>query len=308
MDGYRTLLVWLGLAGVLAPAGAGCAWLNPAPVYTPPPVFTSKPTLDQIIQIVNRNSSQIQNFSTDRATLSGPGMPSLRTSVVFERPRRFRLRGEMGLMGPEVDLGSNEELFWIWIRRNEPKALYYCRHAEYAASPARQTLPVEPDWLIEALGITEFDPGLAHQGPYELPDGRLRVHTVIDSPDGPSTKVTVVDGRSGLVLEQHVYDVREQLVASAVAQSHRRDPLTGLVMPRVVDVNCPKAGLSLRIDLGNVEINRPGPGRPDVFKLPSYEGWPTVNLCDPTLQLGPQPGGMALRTRPPRRNRPTRRR
>jgi hypothetical protein len=294
MEGNRTLIILIWLLGLL-PAGWGCRWLHPQPKYTPPPVFTAQPTLSQIVEVVNRNSSKIQTFSTNHATLSGPGLPTLRASVVFERPRRLRLRAETGLSGPELDLGSNDELFWIWIRRNEPKALYYCRHHEFATSPVRQTLPIEPEWLIEALGITGFDPALAHQGPTPLGEGRLQVTTVIDSPQGTSRKATIVDGRSGLVLEQHLYDKYDQLVASAVARSHRQDPLTGVVMPRVVDVRCPLAGLSLRIDLGNVQVNRPDGAHPSLFTLPQYDGWPSVNLCDPAIQFGPPSADMARR-------------
>jgi hypothetical protein len=296
MDGYRTLPLLVVLA-LIAAGNSGCAWLSPPPSDPLPPVFSAQPTLDEIIQVVNRNSSQIHTFSTDRAALSGPGIPTLRASIVFERPRRVRLRAETGLSGPELDLGSNEELFWIWVRRNQPKAVYYCRHADFVGSPVRQTLPIEPDWLIEALGITEFDPALAHQGPFQIENGLLRVDTVIDSPEGPSKKVTILDGRKGLVLGQHVYDVDGQLVASAVARSHRRDPLTQLILPRVVDVRCPRAGLSMRIDLGNVQINRPGVVRPELFAMPQYEGSPAVNLCDPNVRFGPPAGETADRRR-----------
>ena len=51
------------------------------------------------------------------------------------------------------------------MRRNQPPAVYYCRHDQFAASQARQMVPFEPAWLIEALGVAEIDPGLPHQGP-----------------------------------------------------------------------------------------------------------------------------------------------
>ena len=96
------------------------------------------PTLEQVIEVVNRNNSQIRSFSTNRASISGSGFPSLRASVAFERPRRFRLRAETGLTGTEFDLGSNDELFWFWVRREQPPAMYYCRHDQFASSQARQ--------------------------------------------------------------------------------------------------------------------------------------------------------------------------
>ena len=209
----------------MALSGASCPqtlqrYTNPLPRVLPP-----SPTLEQVIDVVNRNSSQIHSFSTNHASISGPGFPSLGASVAFERPRRFRLRAGTGLTGTEIDLGSNDELFWFWMRRNQPPAMYYCRHDQFATSQARQTTPFEPGWLIEALGVTEFDPALPHQGPYPLPNDRLRIDTIRNTPEGPVTKITIVDGSQGWVLEQHLFDARRRLLASSVASGHRRDPL-----------------------------------------------------------------------------------
>jgi hypothetical protein len=290
MDGYRLLLVLLVLVGLVATSGASCPRVVPPQndLFTRP-VLPPSPTLDQIITAVNGNSNQIQSFAANRATITGPGMPALRASVFFQQPRRFRLRAETALTGPEFDLGSNDELFWLWVRRNQPQALYYCRHEQYPTSPARRTLGIEPDWLVEALGITRFDPSLPHQGPFPKPGGRYEIRTISETPDGPSTKITIVDGQQALVVEQHLLDAQGQLVASAVASQHRRDPLTMLVLPRVVDIRWPKADLTLRVDLGVVEINRISANTAELWSMPQYEGWPAVDLCNPNLQFNNPP-------------------
>jgi hypothetical protein len=291
MDGFGLSTSRLSAAVLLAAGlllcGAGCRWLMPQPeeVFAGPALPPS-PTLEQIASVVNQNSGQIRSFTANQATLSGQGFPSLRATVQFERPGRLRLVASTALMGPEIDLGSNEELFWIWIRRNQPPALYYCRHDQYASSPARRTLGVDPDWLIEAAGVTQIDPNLPHLGPRPLPGGRYEIRLQAPSPDGPTTKILVVDGR-GLVLEQHEFDAQGQLIASAVNRSHRRDPRSGLVMPRVVEIQAPRMGLSMRLDLGNVEINGPSTETAAWWTMPHYEGWPPVDLCDPSLQFVP---------------------
>ncbi len=288
MDGHRAGLLLIVGVVLLAASGASCPRvIPPANDLFARPVLPPAPSLEQIITAVNGNSQQIQTFSTHRASINGPGFPALRASVFFERPRRFRLRAETALTGPELDLGSNDELFWIWVRRNQPQALYYCRHELYSTSQARQVLGIDPDWLVEAVGITQFDPSLPHQGPFALPNNRYEIRTIRETPDGPTTKVTIVDGSQAFVLEQHLLDPRGQLVASAITSQHRRDPLTMLVLPRIVDIRWPKSQLTLRIDLGNVEINRQPPNSPELWTLPSYEGWPAVDLCNPNLQFAP---------------------
>ena len=69
----------------------------------------------------------------------------------------MRLRLVAGLpigTGREIDLGSNDELFWFWIRRNDPPGVYYCRHAEFASSPISRELAVDPHLVAQAFGLT----------------------------------------------------------------------------------------------------------------------------------------------------------
>jgi hypothetical protein len=248
-------------------------------------------TLQQVIQAVNRNSLQIQSFTANQAALSGPGWGSLRANIAFERPWRLRVRGETGLTGPEMDLGSNDQLFWFWVRRNQPPAIYYCRHDQFAGCNARAMVPIEPQWLMEALGVAALDPGLPYQGPRLLADGRLELRIIRETPDGPTTKVTIIDPARAWIMEQYVYDSQNRLLARAIADGYRRDPLTGLSMPTAVDITVPPAGFSLRIDLGNVQINQLPENVPGLWEMPRFADYPAIDLCDPRLRLVPPGSG-----------------
>jgi len=296
MEGCRVFRSLLVLVGLVAFGGSSCPRLVPHYADPLPRVLPPSPSLEQVIQVVNQNSSQIVSIEATQAALSGSGLPTLRADVAFQRPKRFRLRAQM-LMSPEVDLGSNDELFWFWVRHNDPPAVYFCRHKQFAGSRAAEVIPIDPDWLIESLGIVEFDPALPHQGPFPLPGDRLEVRTVRESARGPITKVTIIDGVRGLVLKQQIYDAGNRLRASAVAKRHRRDPLTGLILPRTVDIcfhateSSPE--FSMRIDLGNARINSLTNHSPDLWTMPRYEGYPVVDLCNP----GPPAAGAAVSAR-----------
>jgi hypothetical protein len=283
-------LLLLICTALFAASGASCPrfwqqYTNPLPRVLPP-----SPTLEQVLDVVNRNNSQIQSFTANRATLSGQGFPSLRATIAFQRPCRFRLRAETGLTGAELDTGSNDELFWFWMRRNEPPGVYYCRHDQLATSQARQMVPFEPAWLIEALGVATLDPGLPHQGPTFLPNDRLRIDTICNTPAGPVTKVTIIDGSQGWIIEQHLFDARRRPMASSIASGHRRDPLTNLVMPTAVEIHCPAARLAMRIDLGNVEINRLQGEQPALWSMPREPNTPLVDMGDPNFRPPGPPG------------------
>ena len=88
--------------------------------------------------------------SAVRPRSAGRAIPRCGPTSPIQRPRCFRLRADG--IGPEVDLGSNDQLFWFWIKRSQPPAIYFCRHDQFATSRARQMIPIHPNWLIEALG------------------------------------------------------------------------------------------------------------------------------------------------------------
>ncbi|MGQ9769327.1 MAG: hypothetical protein ACUVQG_02120 [Thermogutta sp.] len=272
--------IWLTLLLVCL---VGCRnFPTPQESYVGPQLPTS-PTFEQIATFVNANSSQIRTIVADQATLSSPGFPTLRSQIVFERPWRLRIRGETSLSGLELDVGSNDELFWFWVKRNEPPAFYFCRYSDFdnPASPARRIVPIDPRWLVEAVGITELDPNAPHEGPIPLAGGRLEIRTKRPALDGIMTKVTVVDARYGLILGQHLYDSQGRLVVSALSYDHRREPVSGLVLPRVVEIAVPQSGMSLRLNLGNARINEPISNPSLTWNMPVYPGFTMVNLADP---------------------------
>jgi len=130
-----------------------------------------------------------------------------------------------------------------------------------------------------------------------MPNDRLRIETVRNTPAGTSVKVTIVDGSQGYVLEQHLYDEQRRRIASAVAGGHRLDPLSGLVMPTSVQIDCPTAQLNIRITLGNVQINRLTGESPALWTIPNIPGSPMVDISDPQFRQYPQAQSAAA-TRP----------
>ena len=303
MDGYRRGLLLAVAVGLVGLSGSQCPNMIRQYTHPQPPALPPSPTLQQVIEVVNRNNSQIHSFWTTEARLSGTGFPALRASVAFERPLRFRLQANTALTGPELDFGSNDQHFWFWVKRNDPQAVYFCRHDQFAASRARQMVPVDPYWLIEALGIAEFDPGLPHHGPFAIAANRVEIRTIRNTPEGATTKFTIVDTVRGQIVEQRIHDAQDRLIATAVASGHRRDPASGLVMPTSVEVGYPAAQFSLRLDLGNVQINRPQGNPVELWTMPSYEGSPVVDLGNPAgwPPAASSPDPVSLRPYPPSR-------
>lgn len=287
----RAAKLWhccLVLLLLICGSGASCQqmvaqYTQPLPRALPPMA-----TLAQVIDVVNKNSSQVSSFSTMGASVSTPGYPALRANVAFQRPRGFRLRGDMALSGPEVDLGSNDTLFWFWVRRNNQPALYFCRHDQFANSAARQVLPIEPDWIAQALGLVSFEPNEQHEGPFPVRGGRLEIRSTSPGQNG-ARRVTLVDESSGIVHEQHVYDARGTRIASAIMTGHQRDPATGVVMPRKVRIEWPTANFEMTIELADLQINKLTGDPAALFAMPQYPGYVNIDLATQGQTPGPTP-------------------
>ncbi|MBL9164733.1 MAG: hypothetical protein JNL18_18535 [Planctomycetaceae bacterium] len=276
--------ICLLLALVFCTSGASCtrtmrspfaAWQPPAPQ-----VLMTGSSLDQVIAAVNANAARIQSIQTNNASITVPGMPGiplLGGKIAAQRPGRFHLVAGTALTGDEVDMGSNDQQFWFWVKRNEPPALFYSRHDQFAGSAAQRMMPIEPQWLLDAIGFAEFRPGDAHTGPTALGSGRVEIQSVMQTRTGRLTKRTVVDATRALVLEQHVYDQQGTLVASAVAKTHKYYDKLNINLPDDVEIRIPASELSLSIAMGTVEINTLGEN-PQLWTMPSKPGVPLVDL------------------------------
>ncbi len=278
-------LRWAAAAAILvAASGISCmrSIRNPfASVGPPAPeVLLGGASLNQIMEAVNQNSQKITSYQTNNASIrvpGSPGVPSLRGDLAAQRPGFVRLRASTQLTGSEVDLGSNDQMFWVWFRRSEPPAMYGSRHDRYAGSAAQQYMPIEPQWLLDALGMAQFNPADFHEGPVVRDKDTVEIKSVVQTPSGQIVKRTVVDAKRAWVLEQHVYDRSGALLASAVAKSHRYYPEAGVSLPQEIDVQIPSSGLHLSIDVGTVTINGPMDGQA-LWSVPVMTGVPTVDL------------------------------
>lgn len=249
-----------------------------------PAAFAGPPNLEQIVYAVNANSHRVQQLQTDGAKLTVAGFPPLRADMALEQPRRFRLRAQLtGVTGPEIDMGSNNEEFWLWVKRADPPAMYFARHAEFSRSAARNITPMEPEWLIEALGLVNFDPGGEHQGPFASGQGRVEIRSKIPTAEGELTKITWIHDTYGWVLEQQVRDQQGQLLAVAQASNFQFYPSDGVSLPHTLQIQLPPANLTFQLEISRYLINRLATSPEEVFTRPQIDGYPVVDLATPNL-------------------------
>ena len=289
----RIVSRWLALLVVAAAAGSSGAscpqvlrgyqvGMMPLPRTLPP-----QPSLDQVVAAVHDNTQRVRSAMASQAVLVVPGVPRLSARLACEPPRRFRLQAQTSITGPELDIGSNDDLFWIWLRQHQPPITAFCRHDQYARSQARRLLPIRADWMPELLGLVNFDPTDSHDGPHPLPDGRLEIRSRLAADGDEVLKSTILDATTGLVAEQHLFTPAGERLASIRTTRYRVDAGSGAALPHVVEVSWPASGVDFKLELTSITVNGPSPDPSKLWQMPAYPGYEPVDLADPGVVIGP---------------------
>ena len=269
----------------------GCTFSRPGTASIPI-AFPGPPALPEIIEAINANSSRVQQLHSDNVRLS-TRMIGLNATLDFEKtadpsgPGRFRLSGK-AFGSRQLDLGSNDREYWMWVKQNQPPTVFYGRHNEFHRSAARQILPMPPSWIIEALGIVHIDP----QAPHEIyqsqhgTDSLLQIRSLIPTPHGQLTRVLEVDWNRALIVQHQIYDANRQLLAVADATDFTYDTLNGVALPRSVKVKLPPAGLNFDFEVDSYTINEPITNPMTLWSMPEIPGHQYRNLADPRDMQG----------------------
>ena len=264
-----------------------------------PIVLNDTPTLDSLLATLNAHSQQVQTIKTD-VRVSTAGAPTMRGTLSVERPRKLRL--EAGVAGvTAMDVGSNEDLFWIWSKvalPGQPPTLMYARHIDFETSPIRRQIPLDPTWLIDGLGFTEFKSTEQHRGPYVRPsDGRLEIHTYRQTAVGQAIRVCVVDPKTAQILQQTYYDAEGKQIAYLNLVKHKYYEEKGVSLPQRIEVNVSgpdNQSATLVVNASDYSF-KPFYGDPArLWGMPNPTDVSRVNLAD--IQAITQPEGESART------------
>ncbi len=259
----------------------------------PPVILNETSNLDQLLSTLNAQSAKINQIKTD-VQVSMKGAPSMRGTLSVERPKRMRLKASVAGISA-LDLGSNDDRFWIWTQvalPGQPPTLMYARHIEFETSPIRRQIPLDPAWLIDGLGFAEFRSNDNHQGPYPRPnDALVEIQTFRKTATGQNIRVCVIDPRTGLIHQQAFYDQRGNIIAHLNASQHEYIEDKQVSLPKrlelfVYDDQGQKTKLT--VTAGEYSINSiyGDPGR--LWSMPNPTGINQIDLSTVQPIVSPQ--------------------
>src|SRR5438874_2124719 len=105
--------------------------------------FTAPNTAPDLVAILNKNAAPIQTIESDNVdiTVTQNGQPfGLTGKMAMQKDRNFRLIAS-AISSTEADLGSNNQEFWFWMKRNDPPDLFFCAYNDLPQ--AQMKLPLQ---------------------------------------------------------------------------------------------------------------------------------------------------------------------
>jgi hypothetical protein len=283
------ILVLLVLAAVVV----GC---SSVPFYrgntAPTPglrIASPTPQAAELVASLNANSQRVQAVQCadiDLDCQQGVQAVGLRGGLICQKPRNFRMTAKV-MGNVAVDIGSNDREFWFWISKAEPPYLYHCSYQDYSRG-VRLPFPFQPDWITEAIGIAEYDPGKQ----YEMATttcGVDLVENAVSHQGQPIRKITrLTRGRSGQwqVTGHIVQDANKNAdgsyreICAATVMDLQQDPTTGAILPRRLQLSWPAEKLKLQMKINQLAVNPPNLSaerlatlftRPALRDVPSFD-------------------------------------
>jgi len=238
-------------AATLLLLGMGCGLVEKMGGNRPPKNASPVQSVsaEQLVDYLNAQAARLNSVTYDHATVTARqgliSMPSLRGDLAAVQPRNFRMRGQGGAVNAKIDLGSNTDQFWLYLDAPTARETFvFASHTDFETGRARlpTDIPFEPDWVMQALGMTTFRRDARYDAVKK--DERARTYTLAwpsTTPNGMPIRKEIVfaaddadSSRDQPQVKRHIIrDVRGSIICSAeVKKAHTvsvggNDSLTG---------------------------------------------------------------------------------
>ncbi len=264
-------------------AQTGCNSLWPKVIPDQPRVDPAIPydiSQAELVQLLNRNADRVESWISHECymAIKTPKLPvRLKATIACEEPRNFRLIADGMLV--RADVGSNQDFCW-WQMKPGEDVLFTVAHNEmdyvrnHPLMKQAMSMPFEPEWLMEVLGVTGLAPDgvVLHQDPHPERVNLVSEHTGTDGK--MFRRVTKVDLHAGRIIGHRIVDSASTTVARAELSNYVFEG--GASLPSRIKIEWPTMEMSLTINVKGMQVNT---------QLPSTLWQPKQHNMTPRVDL-----------------------
>jgi hypothetical protein len=277
----RPIVIGAGLGLLTLTLSLGCGPFNKTASMTdaPPAKWAGGPPKpDQLVAYLNQNAQAVRSIEAKKVFMTArqnnehvgglEGFLACQKGARPGVPPNFRLQAYI-FETSEVDIGSNSDEFWFWIKRAPQPYVFYCSYADYpnVAKGGRMPFPFQPEWVVEALGMAEYDA----TAKYEVNEAKETYDLVQRTKSARGDELVKVVAfhkkpRPGAswVAAYMLYEPTNNSkkpyneLCAAVIEDSQAIPVAGgktAVMPSKVRLRCQREDMELTMELGKVQTN-----------------------------------------------------
>jgi len=258
------------------------------------PYYGATSRMADVVNVVNRNSDQVvslwANISDFTAEVNDNGSThSVSGSgvLIFRRPGDLLLRGSKEFVGPIFELGSNPETYWMQLIPKVETSWF--GQYKHLGKPCVQRLPIQPDMLVEVLGVSTFNTNFLQQpvpvmtfnhelDAYEFTfNARLQDRWF-------ATKRISYDRATQLPIRVVIFDENGRTVVQADLKNHVAAEVVDVPKeqwPKVAsqyDLTFPETKTKLSLTLSDVALTHGKVPNDRTFKMPAAGSWSTEKV------------------------------
>jgi hypothetical protein len=283
-------------------ATTGCQWANrlgasrdqfgPKAACALPPEASK----DELVAYLNKNvlaadgQPGLRGWKTEQAKIRMHGF-KVDATLQVAAPRNFRLRVLQPMSNsPMLDIGSNNHQFWIWSKQTEERVVLTCRHDEIAPTAAKLDLPlpVQPEWMMEVLGVIPLDPNQFRMERDSPGSPLVNLIAECNGPSGePVQRRIQVNSCHGIVTLHELRNAEGKTIAKASFSGHYRDPETKLILVKQIRLDLPQEKMILALELDRIQVNPVTTEDSVVWNVPQLPGHRMVDLAEVARNQGP---------------------
>lgn len=205
------------------------------------------------IDKINKRNEQIKSIFVENMTIKVKQNMTIvvHGRLAMQKKNLFRLNVWHDVFGQEMDIGSNDEVFWFWSKRMENPALYYAKHENLSKTLLKT--PLNPAWLMESLNLDIISTDNIEVAKFKNFWALIQPRT---SALGENvTVVTLIDPQKTAVVGRYLYNNQGKLSASTETQEFTIDSKTGALIPKKLFIIWYEEGVTMEWELKNSQIN-----------------------------------------------------
>lgn len=176
-----------------------------------------------------------------------------------------------GLMSKQMDIGSNEEIFWFWSKHIDPPCYYYSNHNDLGKTCLKT--PLNPDWLIESMGLKEIS---IQDIEFVEINGEKGLKQNKFGTFGEKINVfTLIDLEKDIVLKRYLCDSENNVIASVDYVDYLS--IHGINIPNKLEISWFDEEIFMTWDITDIEVNIEIPA--ETWSMPEEQSINLINVA-----------------------------